>query len=231
MIKVAIIDDSVKALEKLVKTIMKTGYDKDLSFECFAEGTEFVKYFIHNRDTAIVLMDIELLSQVRDGIFLARRIKKINHNTLVIFVSAHTEYFPEIVNAEPFRFIHKEHLEDIGEALDAAVRRIKEQNKVRSLKFKIGRMEREFLTDDIMYFSSADHKINITLANNESVSFYGRLDEIEKEIREINTSFLRVNKSYLVNTEYMTGINRKEIEINGKIIRFSDRIQYINKRM
>lgn len=230
MIKVAIIDDSIKALEKLVKTIMKTGYDKHLSFECFTEGTEFIKYFIHNRDTAIVLMDIELLSQVRDGIFLARRIKKINHNTLVIFVSAHTEYFPEIVNAEPFRFIHKEHLEDIGEALDAAVRRIKEQNKVRSFKFKIGRMEREILTDDIMYFSSADHKINITLTNNETVSFYGRLDEIEKEIREINTSFLRVNKSYLVNTEYMTGINRKEIEINGKIIRFSDRIQYINKR-
>lgn len=230
MIKVAIIDDSVKALEKIVKTIIKTGYDKDLSFECFTEGTEFIKYFIHNRDTAIVLMDIELLSQVRDGIFLAKRIKKINHNTLIIFVSAHTEYFPEIVNAEPFRFIHKAHLEDIREALNSAVCRINEQNKVRSLKFKIGRMEREFLTDDIMYFSSSDHKINITLTNNESLSFYGRLDEIENEIRDINSSFLRVNKSYLVNTEYVTGINRKELEINGKTIRFSDRIQRINKR-
>lgn len=64
--------------------------------------------------------------KTRDGIFLAKRIRKINHNVLIIFISGHKEFFPRLVNAEPFRFVDKEHIADIKEALDAAVDRIRE---------------------------------------------------------------------------------------------------------
>lgn len=69
---------------------------------------------------------------------------------------------------------------------------------------------------DITYFESAGRKITIFTINGKE-EFYGKMDEIEKQIRV--TYFSRTHQSYLVNVHYIKNVLHDEIILdNGKEI-------------
>ena len=51
----------------------------------------------------------------------------------------------------------------------------------------------------------------------EEEAFYGKLDEIEKQIDSVSSSFCRISQSVLINMRYIRSINFNtvEVEING----------------
>lgn len=232
MIKVAILDDSPKDIEKLLKVIRKVGCAKELTFECFMKGSDLIKYFMHNNNTAIILMDICLDNndKTKDGIFLAKRIRKLNHNVLIIFISGHKEFFPRLVNAEPFRFVDKEHIADIKEALDAAVYRIREIKGRQKFIFRCGYEQRSIYLSDIIYFQSSYRRILIiSIGSSEEQYFYDKLPDLEKRLRLISNKFVRINRSYIINSDYILEYKEQSVVmVDGKIISCTEMYRDIN---
>lgn len=83
---------------------------------------------------------------------------------------------------------------------------------------------------DVIYFASEGRRTHI-ITNTYRDSFYQKLDEIENLIKPKNGDFLRIHKSYLVNTKYISGFCRNHVTLlNGDRLRVSkyDYYKYLN---
>jgi DNA-binding LytR/AlgR family response regulator len=83
---------------------------------------------------------------------------------------------------------------------------------------------------DIIYFASEGRRTHI-ITNTYRDSFYQKLDEIENIVKPKNCDFLRIHKSYLVNTKYISGFSRNHVTLlNGDRLRVSkyDYYKYLN---
>lgn len=74
----------------------------------------------------------------------------------------------------------------------------------------------------IMYVKSEKKRVEFRCHERESIYIYDKVDNIEKEVRELYTKFIRVHKSYLINIDYIYKYEPNEIEmLNGEIIPIS----------
>ena len=77
-----------------------------MQVQCYASGTKMLKEF-EKEEFDILIMDIELPDDGTDnGMTISQRIKDRFPDTILIFVSGYN-YYRELVNFEPFRFIPK----------------------------------------------------------------------------------------------------------------------------
>ena len=57
----------------------------------------------------------------------------------------------------------------------------------------------------VVWFNSDGRKIHIKTIDDER-EFYGKLDDVENQVNAKRDSFMRVSQSYLINTEYISGV-------------------------
>lgn len=82
--------------------------------------------------------------------------------------------------------------------------------------------------DDIFYFSSEGRRTHLYSHENND-TFYKKLDDVELLMQNKDCDFMRIHKSYLVNTKYIKGCNRKCVLLtNGEILRISRYEYYRN---
>ncbi len=80
---------------------------------------------------------------------------------------------------------------------------------------------------DIVYFDSCNRVIHIFMADGSIERFYGRLNDVEKELSEGHHEFLRIHQSFLVNYSYIRRMSFSEVIVligNGKekLLRISE---------
>lgn len=231
MIGIAIVDDVPNMVLKIADIILETKYSKEMYVEYFAELNEFIYYFVRNRKMIkIVCLDINF-GKEKDGITIAKRLKCINPKIIVIFVSGHTEYFPRIVNAEPFRFVNKLHIEDMKEAITAAIERVHYESERKYFAYKVGHEERKVPLEDIIYLKSERRRILITFVDGRTESFYGKMDEALNSIRKESLNFIKINRSYIINNAYVTEyVDDYVIMVNDEKIIWTDLYKYANEK-
>lgn len=146
-----------------------------------------------------------------DDIQLARRIKYFNNDTIIIYLSSNEELLPHMGKGEPFEcLIGKNEYLQFRETLSHALSRI-EFNSHMYFSYKIGRQDFLINLYDIVYFSSELKRIKIKHKYMGEDYFYGKLDDIEKNISGMTNIFHRVHKSYLINATYIEKKSKKEI--------------------
>ena len=60
------------------------------------------------------------------------------------------------------------------------------------------------------------------VSRDDVATFRGRLDDIEHQIEELKGCFVRVNKSYLINTRYINSYTTKAVRLyDGNVISIS----------
>jgi len=79
--------------------------------------------------------------------------------------------------------------------------------------------------DDVLYFNSEGRQVHLVMRDS-SDSFYQKLDDVELTLQQKNHHFARIHKSYLVNTDYVTGYDRTSLTLaTGETLNIS-RYQY-----
>jgi DNA-binding LytR/AlgR family response regulator len=74
---------------------------------------------------------------------------------------------------------------------------------------------------DVMYFASEGRRTHI-VSHRHRDTFYQRLDEVEKIIKQKRSHFVRIHQSYLVNTQFIVSYNRQFVTLlNGERLRIS----------
>ncbi|EOS75655.1 MAG: response regulator [Lachnospiraceae bacterium] len=225
MFVVLVCDDNAPYTAMLVKMLSNYADIYDIEVKGYQNGIDLMDYCRSNKFD-IVYMDVEL--KETNGMILAGELKKINPQSLIIYISDYDDYFAEMVNAEPFSFISKElsiaELEKrIEKTLKAAIKRINPQDL---WTFEFNKMEYNVSLESVKCFRSVARKIYIDeVTGGASKYFYGKLDEIEKAIISIDDQYIRINKSYFVNMRWAGLLGNNQIRLGNKVIKVSRKYQ------
>ena len=207
MIRIAICDDDILFAGNLETMVQKEAVKQGMNVETevFSDGIDLKKSFNDVYDKFdLIYLDIEMKRM--NGIEIARQIRRFDKSVLIIYISSHDQYLKELFEVEPFRFLSKPL--DIGkfsQYFEDACIRFRENEQ--GFQFMFNKEFKKIQIKNIVYFESRNRVVHIFLKNGEEERFYGKLNEVEKEMEIKNKNFLRIHQSYLVNYDYVYSMN------------------------
>ena len=214
MVRIAVCDDMEIFIRDLKKMVEEYPWREGYSVDTFRTAEELIKAIQKGQQYDILIMDIFLGEAVK-GTDVAVSIKKLNPATLIIYISSYECFYPDMVQAEPFKFLSKPVLkEELYPVLDTAYARISMCNYTYSFNNETHIVNLK----DIIYMRSEHRKVYIKDIKGAETFFYSRLDMVEKEIEGICSFYVRINKSYLVNMNYITGVRPNHMVVMDECI-------------
>lgn len=212
--------DDNKEFCNLMEILLQKYQDAyDIKIVKFYDADQLLQFCTDN-EFDIIYLDIELGE--KNGLKVAKKLKYINPKALIIYISAYDNYYVDMVQAEPFRFIKKDAADinklnkELGQSLSDAIQRVDETTKF-SYIFK--RSEYTIELNKIKYFYSIARTIHIYgNLGDMPTYFYGKLDELQEILKEKDNSFARISKSYIVNTNYVKSMNKSHVRIEDKVL-------------
>lgn len=219
MIDIAICDDIFIFTLQIKNMLEESELEDVISIDTFVDGEELCKSAINKRYD-ILMMDIDLAKEEdgKNGMEISDNIKAMYPDVIVIFFTAYMSYRSDLLNFEPFRFLKKPLMKDeVIKAVNDAIERICGW-KNNFFRFKKEGEQIQIKLTKIILFESFRPYIHIKTLDGEE-RFRGKMDDIEKEVESISNGFIRVNKSTLVNKEYIERCSTKEVVMtNGDVV-------------
>lgn len=148
----------------------------------------------------LVFMDIDM--EPLDGIELARRMRKVRTDSILIFATNFVEYAPEGYEVNAFRYLVKQELElrlprYFSDAL-ALCRRLHREVEIACQGEAVS-----ITVQSLVYVEGLAHEQCLHLKGTARETLYTRKTMAELEALLEPLGFLRVHKSYLVNMAYL----------------------------
>ena len=203
MINIAICDDDILLTGKVEGALFSFAKENliDLDVDVYFEGKELANQIVQGKRYDIIFLDIEMKEE--NGILAAKRIREVDKTVIIIYVTSYECYMKETFEVRPFRFLVKPiDLKELKSYFMAASEEIATGDYY--FRYRYERVNYKLLVKDILYFESRRRKIFITTATG-IVETYGKLNDIEKELKRGNIPFLRLHQSYLVNYKHIIG--------------------------
>lgn len=233
MYRVLICDDDTVPLEKMRKQVEAV----------FSKLTIRVKIHTYSDPQCIsdqilsscdlVFLDIDLANSQCNGLDVARRLRKLRNDTIIIFVTNFIEYAPEGYEVQAFRYILKKEFEY---ELEPYIRQALDQLQTHKETFKIqvnGEII-DILLEDILYFEVQQHNVTVFVLRDylksglKTYNFYASLSDLEHKLEKYG--FLRIHKSYLVNMLHLKKFQCREALLdNGMKLRVGEK-SYAEKK-
>ncbi|NBJ93620.1 LytR/AlgR family response regulator transcription factor [Parablautia muri] len=218
MYRILVCDDNKEFLKLMVLLLEKYAGAYDAMVIGCEGGHDLLAYCWNNK-LDLIYMDIVVGRE--NGMSLAKAIKAMNPRTLIVYVSAYDDYYVDMVQAEPFRFISKDASDipklekQIADTLEAAMRRI---NGREIWSFVFDRKKYYIELGRIKYFYSMARTIHIVGNLDDAPDYYyGGLDELEKELERIDGNFVRISKRHIINMKYIKVMGKKKVGIDHKV--------------
>lgn len=234
MIKAALCDDNVAVTGQMEKYIYDIAQKHQLKVECeiFFSGEALLENMQQGNYYDLLYLDIEIPGK-QSGVDIANTIREKGWPVLIVYVSSYENYMKEICATEPFAFLSKpvneRELEDI---FLKAVQRISRRPEYFSYSYQ--KHIAKIPLSSIICFESKGkmvfiHTVEEKVKKEEGASerkFYGKINEVERGLKNSNTCFLRIHQSYLVNYEYIREMGFTQITLeDGRILQISKKRQ------
>lgn len=221
MINIAICDDDIETtgrIDSALCSIAKKNF-VPAEMEVFWDGKHLVNAVEGGTRFDIIFLDIEM-GEV-DGITTARKIREVDKNALIIYVTSHENYMQETFSVRPFRFLVKP--VDENQMSDCFVAAYEEVSSADNyFRYSYQRLSHKILIHNILYFESKKRKVYI-VTEKEIFELYGKLNDIEKSLKASKASFLRIHQSFLINYKHIDGLAYDFVIMdNGKRISISE---------
>lgn len=224
MYRILVCDDEIEITRRIVNILNTYADLYDIEVIGFCNAKELIEYCHENRFD-IIYLDIQLDSCM--GTDLGKRIKAFNPEVLIVYISSHDNYYVHMVQAEPFRFIHKEMFDtakmdkEIADTLEFAMKRV-QRKRLWSFVFD----RKQYFVDlwRVEYFYSYARKIYIVgrFGQGEIPEyFYGKISELQKELEKTDDSFFRINRRYIVNMRYVQYMGDGKMKVGEQILTLS----------
>lgn len=215
MYNIAIVDDDEIVCSQIEALLINYRQENNIALEThvFSSGEDFCQSLDKGLEIDLIFLDIQLFEL--SGIEVGKKIREQlnNYLTEIIFISAKEEYAMELFEIHPFNFLIKPLSgEKIIKNLELSLR-IGNDNANYFL-YRTGKDSKKVAAENIQYFESIKHKVIIHTTEGCD-EFYGRLDEIYKQLKD--TGFLFIHKSYLVNYKYINSFSYKAVGLKSGI--------------
>lgn len=205
--KIAVCDDAARDRDLLVSFIKtKLPFCEVLVYE----SGEALLWDVENRDHIDILF-LDIFMDGMSGIEAARRIRKVDPDALLIFVSSSEDFYRDSYDLYAFNYLNKPiNMDRFNDVLSRAVERLnKEMDMVISFSFN-NELHRVHYSE-LLYLSSEGHIVNFHLKNGDVLKAYGKLDDYAGQLS--SEIFLRCHQSYIVNLSNVTSLRSSEFAI------------------
>lgn len=228
MLKIAVCDDEENFLNIFSCSIQQF-IDKNkerMSVTSYSIVSQFLSE--HQKSAFdIVFLDIEMPEL--GGFQCVEKLRAVNEDVIIIFVSNHENYVFESFLFRPFRFIRKSHFdEEIEEALESSAKLYYEKNRLYNISSEIGMISVKLAS--ILYFDVYSHSVYMH-SRDKKILVKKSLQEVEDELSSLG--FIRTHKSYLVSFRHIYSVRTGSITLdNSEVIPVSKhRIKDVKEKM
>ncbi|MCL2107738.1 MAG: LytTR family DNA-binding domain-containing protein [Oscillospiraceae bacterium] len=174
---------------------------------------EILDKYIASETPALFFLDIDLKTKI-NGIELASHIRKQGRKAFIVFVTTHSEMtlLTFQYKVEALDFIIKDNQSDmkkkIGDCISTAVNRLNENPNSRAIKVNVDDKIIFVDMDEIIFIESTHirHKLRLH-AKKRTLEFNGELKIMQQQLDD---KFIRCHKSYIVNKDKISSINKRE---------------------
>lgn len=236
MLRIAVCDDDRRFTAKLEDMILQEAMQAGISAETeiYSDGDTLIADIQKGYRYELIFLDIEM--ERINGIRAAHVIREMDRSVLLIYVSGYEQYLKELFEVEPFRFLQKPlECERFHRYFQEACERIGDTDAF--YQFTFNKNIHRISLRDTVYFESRNRVVYIVMDNGTEEYFYGKLNDVERQLKGSRYRFLRIHQSYLVNYSYIKRMNFSDITIvtgNGKEISLrisEDREKKIRKQL
>lgn len=148
----------------------------------------------------IAFFDVDLGED--SGIDLARRLRAVRQDSVIVLVSNYVEYAPIGYEVAAFRYLLKPELDSsLPPTFEAALAEFRRLHQ--TISFSVNGEMIDVPTQDVLYLESDQRMVQLHLRPplRGSYRFYANLTRLTDTLEPMG--FLRIQKSYLVNMEYI----------------------------
>lgn len=197
---------------------------KKTQIRTFARAEDIPRDYLAECD--IAFLDIDFSGKSYTGIDIARQLRKLQSNAVIIFVTNFPEYAPEGYEVQAFRYLLKNEIcKKLKPYLLQAFSQLTTVKKV--LPISTSGDIVNLPMDSILYIESQLHTVIAHMISNDSkiapkYTFYSTISSLEEQLS--SEGFLRIHKSYLVNMKHITKFQCKEAVLtDGTVLKVSEK--------
>lgn len=211
--RIGVCDDEKNIRELISNKIKKEYPNSEIVF--FKSGEELL---LESKDIDILLLDIQMPG--RNGIEIARELRKKNKKTILIFVTAMEDYVFEAFDVNAFNYIVKpfndnKFMDVLNKAINEYNSSGETEQETRYVMVSNKGMHTKVKLDEIIYAEVFNRKVVIHKID-EEIEYYGKMSELEALVGE---SFFRSHRAYLINFKYVEKYDAKTIYMEkGKVL-------------
>ena len=166
----------------------------------------------------IALLDVDFEQKRYTGIDIAKKLRSVRKDAVIIFITNYIEYAPEGYEVQAFRYLLKKDLHRrLPEYLQAAALRLK--NTRQTFKIKIHGEVIDIPLKQVLYMESQGRKVTVYIKKDSGIkeySYYASISTLEKQLAD--NGFLRIHKSYLVNMRYLKAFRHDKAILSTDIL-------------
>lgn len=220
MLKIAICDDVKSYMDILEKNVLAWAAQNGINVivRKFDGGKPLLHCIDDNGMFDLIFLDVRLKRM--NGLEVAAKIREHDNITAIIFISQYDDYYKEAYNVHPFHFLSKPISQNLmNNAMDSFMR-MKMRDK-ETYSFSVNKAQYTLHLSDILYFGSERRQVCV-VCEDATYMFYGKLSDVQKQLEDKNTRFIRIHQSYLVNMKYIREYHYTDVIMsNGDILLIS----------
>ena len=147
----------------------------------------------------------------RNGLEVAREIRKVNQNMVIVFTTAYDKFVFESFKVKAYRYLLKPVKEsDLIEALQSIQQEL--YSSAEEISFSFQNENYHVRIADILYVEGMRAKIWIH-CKNETYRYRGALKSIDSMLK--GKGFFQIHQSYIINMNKIVRYGKTEIELEG----------------
>lgn len=220
-INIAICDDENIQVELLHRYVNNWASERNIIVQVgvFYSAESFEFSWSMDKKYNILLLDIEMSG--KNGIELAKNIRKEDEVLDIIFITAISDYIGEGYDVSALNYLIKPIKEKkLYECLDKAIQKISKEEKI--ILINIEGETHRIIQSDIIYIEAFSHTVEINTINGKYIT-RKNIGEIEKELDD--NILIRCHRSYIVGLKHIKKIGKTDIDLdNNDIIPVSRRL-------
>ncbi len=212
--KIAICDDEQKQIEYLTSVVNKWANKNRhiVEIKPYSSAKSFLFDYCNEKDFDILLLDIEMPEM--NGVELAKAVRKENSTVQIIFITGYYEYFSDGFDVSALHYLIKPADErKLMPVLDRAVNNLNYRQRSVLLSSPDGDIKVSLA--DIQYIESQNVYIEVHTVK----GVYRSRISLAKFNEQLDETFIKVHRSYIVGLKYVKMISRTNITmVNGDVV-------------
>ncbi len=218
MLKIAIVEDEKQYQASLVEHLSKFEklHKEQFVVRTFYDGIDILDDY--KADYDVIFLDIHMKHQ--DGMTTAKKIRKLDENVIIIFITALAQYAIEGYKVNALDFILKPVVyEQFEVAMEKVLQTCRKYQREKQIIVMDGSAKRKVSTDEIFYIEVIGHEMFFYTSHGVYHQKGLTLKDMSAELEEFH--FVKSGQSQLVNLRYVEKISGDAVSVPGADIYLS----------